>query len=238
MYDNGNPQQIFSCDLHLLNVLRLHRSFADHIQAHWNNIFPLAQSEGSRAPHSSDFYGWPHFLYTCVRVYITDERKRRSSQHSSFLSNFIATVFMVLNLNQIMSIIFNVPAIVISTVSTSLSEYVPLTSPSTWQIAACRAVRRLTNFTYDRPEVILWVLLCQWIMLVPRFVSAHAISSNNRPITRGNERVMSSLNYKRTPRSEVHVRVSFWASWFSLWRLNMPTSIVDGDLHARGRQSE
>ena len=40
-------------------------------------------------------------------------------------------------------------------------------------------------------------------------VSAHAISSNNRPITRGNERVMSSLNYKRTPRSEVHVRVSF-----------------------------
>jgi hypothetical protein len=42
-----------------------------------------------------------------------------------------------------------------------------------------------------------------------RFVSAHAISSNDRPITRGNERVMSSLNYKHTPRSEVHVRVSF-----------------------------
>jgi len=61
---------------------------------------------------------------------------------------------MVLNLNQIMSIIFNVPAAVISTVSTSLSEYVPLTRPSTWQIVACRAVRRLSNFTYDGPEII------------------------------------------------------------------------------------
>jgi hypothetical protein len=49
-----------------------------------------------------------------------------------------------------------------------------------------------------------------------RFVSARAISSNNRPITRGNERVMSSLNFKHMPRSEVHVRVSFRASLFSL----------------------
>ena len=107
------------------------------------------------------------YLRACVFYWsITDERKRRSFQHSSFLSNFIATVFMVLNLNQIMSIIFNVPAIVISTVSTSLSGCVPLTSPSTWQIAACRAVRRLTNFTYDGPAIILWVLLCKWIILV------------------------------------------------------------------------
>ena len=49
-----------------------------------------------------------------------------------------------------------------------------------------------------------------------RFVSAHAISSNNRPITRRNERVISSLNYKRTLGSEVHVRVSFRASLFFL----------------------
>ena len=47
-------------------------------------------------------------------------------------------------------------------------------------------------------------------------VSVYASSSNNRPIARGNERVMSSLNYKRMPRSEVHVRVSFRASLFSL----------------------
>jgi len=71
MSDNGDTQQFFSCDLHLLDVLRLHRSFAQHIQTHWNNIFPLARFEGSRAPHSYDFYRWPHFLHTCVRVYFT-----------------------------------------------------------------------------------------------------------------------------------------------------------------------
>ncbi|KAF8887540.1 hypothetical protein BD779DRAFT_1611503 [Infundibulicybe gibba] len=46
----------------------------------------------------------------------------------AFLANLVATVFMLLNLNQIMSVIFNVPAAVAST------------------IVACRAVRRLTNF--------------------------------------------------------------------------------------------
>jgi hypothetical protein len=90
-----------------------------------------------------------------------DESQRHSSQHCSFLSNFIATVFIVLNLNQIMNSMFTVPAGVISTVSTSLSEYVPLMRRTTWQIVACRAVRRLTNFTYEGPEMILWVLLCQ-----------------------------------------------------------------------------
>ncbi|KAG2008644.1 hypothetical protein CC2G_014052 [Coprinopsis cinerea AmutBmut pab1-1] len=46
----------------------------------------------------------------------------------AFIANLTATVFMVLNLSQIMSVIFNVPAAVFST------------------IVACRAVRRLTNF--------------------------------------------------------------------------------------------
>jgi len=46
----------------------------------------------------------------------------------AFLVNLLATVFMILNLNQIMSVIFNVPAAVAST------------------IAASRIVRRLANF--------------------------------------------------------------------------------------------
>ena len=71
MSDNEDPQRNFSCNFHLLDVLRLHRTFAEHIQDHWNNIFPLPRFEGSRAPHSHDFYWWPHFLYTCVRVYFT-----------------------------------------------------------------------------------------------------------------------------------------------------------------------
>jgi hypothetical protein len=76
---SGDQQQNYSCNLHLCNVLRLHRSFAEHIQAHWNNLFPLARFEGSRAPHSSDFYRWPHFLYTCVRVYFTGVSRMRGS---------------------------------------------------------------------------------------------------------------------------------------------------------------
>ncbi|TFK26089.1 hypothetical protein FA15DRAFT_703075 [Coprinopsis marcescibilis] len=47
----------------------------------------------------------------------------------AFVANLIATVFMLLNLSQIMTVIFNVPAAIFST------------------IVACRAVRRLTNFS-------------------------------------------------------------------------------------------
>jgi len=53
----------------------------------------------------------------------------------AFLANLIATVFMLLNLNPVMSIIANVPAAVAST------------------IVACRAVRRLSNYTSQGPEV-------------------------------------------------------------------------------------
>ncbi|KAF8162465.1 hypothetical protein K438DRAFT_1985114 [Mycena galopus ATCC 62051] len=47
----------------------------------------------------------------------------------AFLSNLLATIFMILNLNPVMSIVANVPAAIASTV------------------VACRAVRRLTNYS-------------------------------------------------------------------------------------------
>lgn len=53
----------------------------------------------------------------------------------AFLANLIATVFMLLDLNPVMSIIANVPAAVAST------------------IVACRAVRRLTQYTFQGPEM-------------------------------------------------------------------------------------
>ncbi|TBU58596.1 hypothetical protein BD310DRAFT_1014948 [Dichomitus squalens] len=53
----------------------------------------------------------------------------------AFLSNLLAVVFIMLNLNAIMSVIFNVPAAIFST------------------IVACRAVRRLTNFSQRGAEV-------------------------------------------------------------------------------------
>ncbi|EIW78634.1 hypothetical protein CONPUDRAFT_167603 [Coniophora puteana RWD-64-598 SS2] len=53
----------------------------------------------------------------------------------AFLANLIATTFMLLNLNAVMSIIANVPAAIAST------------------IVACRAVRRLTNYTTRGAEM-------------------------------------------------------------------------------------
>ncbi|EPS95625.1 hypothetical protein FOMPIDRAFT_1032786 [Fomitopsis schrenkii] len=53
----------------------------------------------------------------------------------AFVANAIATSFMLLNLNPIMAIIFNVPAAIAST------------------IVACRAVRRLSNFSSNGPEI-------------------------------------------------------------------------------------
>ncbi|KAJ7665966.1 hypothetical protein DFH06DRAFT_263700 [Mycena polygramma] len=53
----------------------------------------------------------------------------------AFLANLVATIFMFLSLNSIMTIIFNVPAAIAST------------------IVATRAVRRLTNFTNQGPEM-------------------------------------------------------------------------------------
>ncbi|KAG2059771.1 hypothetical protein BDR06DRAFT_905312 [Suillus hirtellus] len=54
----------------------------------------------------------------------------------AFVSNVIATIMMVLNLNAIMSVIFNVPAAIAST------------------IVASRVVRRLTNFQRSGVEMI------------------------------------------------------------------------------------
>ncbi|KAJ7449143.1 hypothetical protein B0H11DRAFT_2055563 [Mycena galericulata] len=53
----------------------------------------------------------------------------------AFLANLLATVFMFMNLNSIMNVIFNVPAAIAST------------------IVATRAVRRLTNFAISGPEM-------------------------------------------------------------------------------------
>lgn len=53
----------------------------------------------------------------------------------AFFSNLLAVVFIMLNLNAVMSVILNVPAAIFST------------------IVACRAVRRLTNFSQNGPEV-------------------------------------------------------------------------------------
>ncbi|EDR02612.1 uncharacterized protein LACBIDRAFT_308272 [Laccaria bicolor S238N-H82] len=71
----------------------------------------------------------------------------------AFLANLCATVSMLLNLNQIMTVMFNVPAIVASSVRHNPAHYINYQCEHSIQIVACRAVRRLTNFTNSGLEV-------------------------------------------------------------------------------------
>ena len=62
-------------------------------------------------------------------------------------------VFMLLNLNPVMSIIANVPSAIASTVKhlqlgPGVHSYILIE-----QIVACRAVRRLTQYTNQGPEL-------------------------------------------------------------------------------------
>ncbi|KAJ3969075.1 hypothetical protein EV361DRAFT_372195 [Lentinula raphanica] len=81
----------------------------------------------------------------------------------AFLSNLLATVFMLLNLNSIMTVIFNVPAAICST------------------IVACRVVRRLSTFTAGGPEMFNSVAAAQipWKTRIPAVSMLHATSGCN-----------------------------------------------------------
>ncbi|KAF9225732.1 hypothetical protein BS17DRAFT_699505 [Gyrodon lividus] len=94
------------------------------------------------------------FVVLCLTAYRLAWTQRRtgvSGRHSNlvrmifsdglvyfiiaFLANLLATIFMILDLNAVMSVLFNVPAAIAST------------------IVASRAVRRLYNFNLKVPEV-------------------------------------------------------------------------------------
>ncbi|KAJ7599405.1 hypothetical protein C8J56DRAFT_916601 [Mycena floridula] len=79
---------------------------------------PSAASMGGRSKLSSLIFG-DGLIYFII----------------AFCSNLLATIFMLLNLNPVMSIIANVPAAISST------------------IVACRAVRRLSKYTHKGAEV-------------------------------------------------------------------------------------
>ncbi|KAF9010226.1 hypothetical protein BDQ17DRAFT_1421472 [Cyathus striatus] len=99
----------------------------------------------------------------------------------AFLANLIATIFMVLNLNQLMSVIFNVPAAVFST------------------IVACRAVRRLTNFTNQGPEIY-------------GASSSHSVSGNipfrgTTGVTASARGISTVHSFRHVPKTGVHVQM-------------------------------
>jgi hypothetical protein len=60
---------------------------------------------------------------------------------------------MLLDLNPVMSIIANVPAAVASTVRNYADFWYYYFSCLAEQIVACRAVRRLTQYTFQGPEM-------------------------------------------------------------------------------------
>ena len=63
-------------------------------------------------------------------------------------------MFILLNLNAIMSVIFNVPAAIFSTVSPPSILDAMYANFASLQIVACRAVRRLNKFSQKGPEVL------------------------------------------------------------------------------------
>jgi hypothetical protein len=102
---------------------------SDGIQAN-NSLQRSFKASASYLQRRTDIF------HRCVSTTLSYLRKRDVlTDGVSFLANLIATVFMLLNLNAVMSIIFNVPAAVSST------------------IVASRAVRRLADYGNSTAEV-------------------------------------------------------------------------------------
>lgn len=76
-----------------------------------------------------------------------------NSSLSNLTYKVIFQIFMLLDLNPVMSIIANVPAAVASSVREFPRISTITVLPAYTQIVACRAVRRLTNYTSRGAEV-------------------------------------------------------------------------------------
>lgn len=96
--------------------------------------------------------GLIYFAIAYVRCVL---RLRLFDHYPRFLANLIATIFMLVNLNAVLSIIANVPAAIASTVCANV--VLRMYANIHFQIVACRVVRRLTNFTSQGPEVFTYV---------------------------------------------------------------------------------
>ena len=66
-------------------------------------------------------------------------------------------IFLVLNLNAVMSVIAAVPSAVVSAVS-ALFSFTDAQTLIDTQIVACRVVRRLSNYTNKGPEMFTYVI--------------------------------------------------------------------------------
>jgi hypothetical protein len=78
---------------------------------------PVSEMFGqSRLTHMMWSDGLIYFFIAYVLISVIQCWTQLMFILSSFLANLLATIFMILNLNSIMNVIFNVPAAIVSTV--------------------------------------------------------------------------------------------------------------------------
>lgn len=157
----------------------------------------------------------------------------------SFLCNLIATVFMLINLNQIMTVIFNVPAAVFSTVSAPFcsapvkrnSELVDRLWPPVlyvdWQSSPIMDLRSCT----------LSANVDTYILSYSNTVSGASSVTNNRAANGASTRNLPTVTYKSGTRSGVHVQVCI-AFWFLCPFITPIPPFPDGDVYACWRKLE
>ncbi len=133
-----NGQQGAHSALHLHNDFRLHRYVLDSLET--RRFFSVEPEQAG----ASDLQGWSCVLLHGVRIpsdICASPLITLIHNVFRFAVNTVATTFIILDLNPVMSVICDVPAAVVST------------------IVASRAVRRLTEFTSAKAEVYSYVSL-------------------------------------------------------------------------------
>lgn len=129
----------------------------------------------------------------------------------SFFSNFIATIFMCLNLNSIMSVIFNVPAAIASTVRSLISSIISrLTTISAIRLS--HVVQSVACLTGLAPELrsSTYILPLGTYIFTDRYHWSSAPAAPTQSFSRAGATVVSNRTKAENP--GVHIEVSLTTS--------------------------
>ncbi|KIK68478.1 hypothetical protein GYMLUDRAFT_237528 [Collybiopsis luxurians FD-317 M1] len=138
----------------------------------------------------------------------------------AFLSNLLATTFMILDLNPVMSIIANVPSAIASTT------------------VACRAVRRLALFTSSGPEMFAYVLSLDPIRR-SHFVSPSTTQASTLAFRSNSKSTVQRPRLNTTLKSEgVHVQMETFESPSTGRTYTDPEFDAMGNIIAKGSPAE
>lgn len=100
--------------LHLFRVLRFHRAQSHRVQT--------LEAQRKEVPAGETYVQrWPSLLLDCVRPFLVSLRKdAQGFSIFRFIANIPAMVMMAINLNPVISVMFNIPAAIIATVRISI----------------------------------------------------------------------------------------------------------------------